>query len=122
MFWEVELSVGKMGRVESALDPAPISMYENIINYKPEYLLNQKGHRERFKVDRNNRFITVYGDSLTNEKLLIQGAKEEDLVPDKDGRYFRNWRNNIQSTDDIWNEIVKVTQIPGLHQHRSSNQ
>ncbi|MFT7591235.1 MAG: Cu(I)/Ag(I) efflux system membrane protein CusA/SilA [bacterium] len=32
---EVELAVGKLGRVESALDPAPISMYENIINYKP---------------------------------------------------------------------------------------
>ena len=34
---EVELAVGKMGRAETALDPAPISMYENIINYKPEY-------------------------------------------------------------------------------------
>src|SRR5690606_19531897 len=40
---EVELTVGKLGRVESALDPAPISMFENIINYKPEYILNQKG-------------------------------------------------------------------------------
>src|SRR5690606_16074474 len=44
---EVELTVGKVGRVESALDPAPISMYENIINYKPEYILNKKGHRQR---------------------------------------------------------------------------
>ena len=49
---EVELSVGKMGRVESALDPAPISMYENVINYKPEYLVNEKGHRVRFEVNR----------------------------------------------------------------------
>ncbi|MCB0815624.1 MAG: hypothetical protein KDB87_20965, partial [Flavobacteriales bacterium] len=29
---EVELVVGKLGRAETALDPAPISMYENIIN------------------------------------------------------------------------------------------
>ena len=54
---EVDLTVGKLGRVESALDPAPISMYENIINYKPEYMLNEKGHRVRFKVDKNDNFI-----------------------------------------------------------------
>ncbi|MCA1747648.1 MAG: efflux RND transporter permease subunit, partial [Bacteroidales bacterium] len=54
---EVELAVGKLGRVESALDPAPISMYENVINYKPEYMLNEKGHRARFKTDKNDRFI-----------------------------------------------------------------
>ncbi|MBI5572246.1 MAG: efflux RND transporter permease subunit [Desulfomonile tiedjei] len=34
---EVESVVGKIGRVESALDPAPISMVETVINYKPEY-------------------------------------------------------------------------------------
>ncbi|MDD3471366.1 MAG: efflux RND transporter permease subunit [Syntrophaceae bacterium] len=34
---EVTSVVGKIGRVESALDPAPISMIETIINYAPEY-------------------------------------------------------------------------------------
>lgn len=34
---EVESVVGKLGRVESPLDPAPISMIETIISYKPEY-------------------------------------------------------------------------------------
>ncbi|MFB0519391.1 MAG: efflux RND transporter permease subunit, partial [Acidobacteriota bacterium] len=34
---EVESVVGKIGRVESALDPAPISMVETVINYKPEF-------------------------------------------------------------------------------------
>lgn len=34
---EVESAVGKIGRVESALDPAPISMIETVINYLPEY-------------------------------------------------------------------------------------
>lgn len=111
---EVELCVGKMGRAESALDPAPISMYENIINYKAEYLLNKKGHRERFKVDNKNRFIVSFGDTLTNEEALAQGIKEQDLIPDKDGEYFRNWRSHIRSTDDIWNEIVKVSNIPGV--------
>ena len=34
---EIESVVGKWGRVNSALDPAPIQMYETVINYKPEY-------------------------------------------------------------------------------------
>ncbi len=111
---EVELVVGKMGRAESALDPAPISMYENIINYKSEYLLNKKGHRERFKTDKKNRFILTSGDTLTNEEALTQGITEDELIADESGNYFRNWRKHIHSPDDIWNEIVKVTNIPGV--------
>jgi len=34
---EVETVVGKIGRVDSPLDPAPISMVETVINYLPEY-------------------------------------------------------------------------------------
>ncbi|MDQ7783101.1 MAG: efflux RND transporter permease subunit [Desulfomonilaceae bacterium] len=34
---EVESVVGKIGRVESALDPAPLSMVETVITYLPEY-------------------------------------------------------------------------------------
>jgi Cu(I)/Ag(I) efflux system membrane protein CusA/SilA len=109
---EVDLTVGKLGRVESALDPAPISMYENIINYKPEYMLNQKGHRVRFKVDKHNRFILASGDSLSNEEAI--GVTVDELLPDKNGAYFRNWRPSIQSPDDIWQEIIKVTKIPGV--------
>ena len=40
---EVEKVVGKLGRVESALDPAPISMFENIITYKSEYSYDTSG-------------------------------------------------------------------------------
>ena len=111
---EVELSVGKMGRVESALDPAPISMYENIINYKSEYILNKKGHRERFKVDRENNYILKNGDTLTSEEAVNKNIQKEDLISDDSGLYFRNWRKSIRSPDDIWNEIIKVTNIPGV--------
>ena len=44
---EVELVVGKLGRVDSSLDPAPISMFENIINYKPEYTFDENGNPQR---------------------------------------------------------------------------
>ncbi len=111
---EVELTVGKLGRAESALDPAPISMFENVINYKPEYVLDERGHRMRFRTDRNDRFVLLTGDTLTNEQALESKVKKSDLIPDRRGSYYRNWRPQIKSPDDIWNEIVRVTRIPGV--------
>lgn len=111
---EVDLVVGKLGRVESALDPAPISMYENVINYKPEFIQDEDGHRIRFKVDRKDRFITVNSDTLTQEAALSSGISAKDLIPDEHGEFYRNWRAHIQSPDDIWDEIVQVTRIPGI--------
>ncbi|MGL1901808.1 MAG: efflux RND transporter permease subunit [Fibrobacterales bacterium] len=69
---EVEMAVGKLGRAETSLDPAPTSMYEIVINYKNEYGVDSTGGR------------------------------------------VRQWRDHIKSPDDIWNEIVKVTKIPGV--------
>ncbi len=111
---EVALAVGKMGRAESALDPAPISMYENIINYKPEYRVNEKGRRQRFHVDKTGQFVLISGDTMSNEAALLQGIQAADLVADASGHYFRNWRQKIKSPDDIWNEIVRITRIPGV--------
>jgi Cu(I)/Ag(I) efflux system membrane protein CusA/SilA len=111
---EVELAVGKMGRAESALDPAPISMYENIINYKPEYMVDAKGHRSRFKVDKEDRFILNRGDTLSQDEALVNGVSKSDLMPHEKGRFFRNWRSSVNSPDDIWQEILKVTNIPGV--------
>lgn len=36
---EVTSAVGKLGRADSALDPAPVSMFEVVVNYKPEYAI-----------------------------------------------------------------------------------
>ena len=44
---EVSQVVGKIGRVESALDPAPLSMVETIIHYLPEYAVLADGSRVR---------------------------------------------------------------------------
>ncbi len=111
---EIEMVVGKMGRAESAIDPAPISMYENIINYRSEYAVSESGKRQRFRVDGNKNFILKTGDVLTNEEVLQQGYTAEDLVPDEDGIYFRNWREKIKSPDDIWTEIINVSRLPGV--------
>ena len=95
---EVETVVGKAGRVNSPLDPAPMSMYENVILYKSEYKTNKNGNRIRFK--------TKDGKYLRDE-----AGK---LIPDPQGQYFRQWRKHIKSPDDIWQEILKATKIPGI--------
>ncbi|MCI2228263.1 efflux RND transporter permease subunit [Polaribacter sp. MSW13] len=113
---EIETVVGKAGRTESALDPAPLSMYENIIQYKPEYMLNENGERQRYKVNNEGEFVLKNGMSLRAEQREAWqslNAKEQ-LIPDKDGDFYRNWRPEIQSPDDIWNEIVRVTKLPGV--------
>ncbi len=111
---EVDITVGKLGRVESALDPAPISMFENVINYKPEYELDIKGRRQRFRTDKDGRYELKNGNTLTNQEMLDQGIPTTELIPDPKGNYFRNWREHIKSSDDIWQEIVAVAKIPGV--------
>jgi Cu(I)/Ag(I) efflux system membrane protein CusA/SilA len=44
---EVDRAVGKLGRAESPLDPAPISMFETLVTYKPEFGVDQDGNRVR---------------------------------------------------------------------------
>ncbi len=111
---EVESVVGKWGRVNSALDPAPISMFENLVNYRPEYKLDEDGHRMRFKVDRNGAFVLKDGSLYNPHKDGFRVIAREKLIPDKNGEYFRQWRDKIKSPDDIWKEIVKQSNLPGL--------
>ncbi len=96
---EVSLAVGKIGRVDSALDPAPVSMVETVVNYRPEYRSGPDGQRLSFAYDE------------------ARGEFERDaageLIPDPDGRPYRDWRDEIRSPDDIWEEIVRVTKLPG---------
>ncbi|MCR9098931.1 MAG: efflux RND transporter permease subunit [bacterium] len=95
---EVKSVVGKAGRANTALDPAPMSMYENVILYKSEYKTNEAGQRIRFRYED--------GEYVRDEA--------GELIPDESGRYFRQWRDEIKSPDDIWNEIVQVTKLPGV--------
>ena len=126
---EIETVVGKSGRTESALDPAPLSMYENVIQYKSEYILNENRKRQRFKVNEDGLFVLKDGSLVTNPNSEIEVEDDDykaskitdpfsvtssQLIPDDDGEYFRNWRPEIESPDDIWKEIVRVTKLPGI--------
>jgi len=111
---EVEIAVGKWGRVNSALDPAPVQMFENTINYRSEYMLDEDGHKQQFKVDKEDNFILRNGKKYNPRKDNFRIISRDSLIPDSNGEYFRQWRPEIKNTNDIWNEIVKVTNIPGL--------
>jgi Cu(I)/Ag(I) efflux system membrane protein CusA/SilA len=111
---EVELAVGKWGRINSALDPAPVQMFENTINYVPEFVLDENGHRMEFKVDNDGNFLLSDGTTYNPERDGFRKINKELLIPESGGDNLRQWRPEIKSTDDIWDEIVKVTNIPGL--------
>ncbi|WP_027185988.1 efflux RND transporter permease subunit [Desulfovibrio inopinatus] len=134
---EVETAVGKLGRAETPLDPAPVSMIETVINYKPEYLIDAHGNRNRFRYDESRK---DYARNAAGEKLLandglpylVQGRYERDasgqLIEDSSGRPFRNWRpaldpdinpgrtawKGILTPNDIWEELVLAAEIPGV--------
>jgi copper/silver efflux system protein len=96
---EVALVAGKIGRAETALDPAPISMLESLIHYKPEYITDEAGRRVNFRYDRRRaEFVRDAGG---------------ELIPDPRGRPYRQWRDHIRSPQDIWDEIVTAAQLPG---------
>ncbi|MBZ0266950.1 efflux RND transporter permease subunit, partial [bacterium] len=94
---EVDLAVGKIGRVDSPLDPAPISMVETVINYKSEYISDANGKRIRFRWEKGDYARDANGE----------------LIPDSRGRPFRQWRDEIRSPDDIWDAIVAAARLPG---------
>ena len=110
---EVELAVGKWGRVNSALDPAPIQMYETTINYLPEYILDENGQRARFKTDGKGRFVLKNG-GVYNPAKGFRVIPKDSLVPSGSGDYFRQWRSHIRTADDIWTEITHAATLPGL--------
>jgi Cu(I)/Ag(I) efflux system membrane protein CusA/SilA len=113
---EIKTVVGKAGRTTSALDPAPLSMYENIIQYKSEYMQNEKGVQQRYKVNENGAYVLKNGSALLIEPREAWQSlnTRQQLIPDADGEFYRNWRPEIRSPDDIWKEIIRVTKLPGV--------
>ena len=147
---EVQTVVGKAGRIESSLDPAPMSMFENIIIYKSEYAADEDGSRIRFKIDSKGRYLlklteegkkpkrgeastTIAYDSHSRKfrsykdkaffKRMMAQPQEIDrvessiadyLVHDENGNYFRQWRDHIKTSNDIWAEIETASKLPSL--------
>ncbi len=134
---EVKSAVGKLGRVESPLDPAPVSMIETIIDYHNKFITDDNGKILKFKYDADSVGFAVDKDNIqvhANDGLpyMVKGIHLRDengqLVPDRFGKPFRIWRRpldtelnpgqkaweGIQTPDDIWDAIVKAAEIPGV--------
>ena len=120
---EIETVVGKSGRTESALDPAPLFMYENMIQYKSEYMHNATGKKQRYKVNEQGFFIMKNGSVSANPNINTDNKlsfannfpiDSKHLIEDEDGDFYRNWRPEIKNPNDIWNEIIRVTKLPGV--------
>jgi Cu(I)/Ag(I) efflux system membrane protein CusA/SilA len=133
---EIELAVGKLGRTESPLDPAPVSMIETVINYRPEYHSDASGKplRYKFEPDETDYFRGLNGNPVAAPDGLpyrVDGrfARDEShqLIPDPRGRPFRLWRpaleprlnqgreawHGIRSPADIWELIIRAATLPG---------
>lgn len=133
---EVESAVGKAGRAESPLDPAPLNMIETIINYKTRYAADRAGEFLLFQFDPDGveTFKDVDGRELPapdGKPYLVEGifrrTADGRLIPDRRGRVFRQWRPpldpvlnpgrafwpGVNTPDDIWNLIVRAAEIPG---------
>ena len=133
---EVKTVVGKLGRAQSALDPAPASMIETVVNYRPKYLVGPGGRRLRFrfKADELDLFRGEDGTPVPapdGRPYLVKGRFVRDegnrLIPDGRGQPFRVWRppldpglnpgrkpwRGVDRPDDIWDVIVQAARIPG---------
>jgi Cu(I)/Ag(I) efflux system membrane protein CusA/SilA len=136
MIPEIDTAVGKLGRADTPLDPAPVSMIETIINYKPRYKMDESGRRMRFRFDPDETDFARGEDGAPlpgpdGEPYKVQGKysrnKEGKLIADGGGYPFRLWRPaldpglnpgrkawpGIQTPGDIWDEILKAGKIPG---------
>jgi len=133
---EIRSVVGKIGRAETPLDPAPLSMIETIIDYYPEFYKGSGRENVLFEFDSDE--IDKCRDFSGKEVLAPDGRtynvkgkytrnESGQLVPDAFGKPFRLWRNpldeslnsgrvdwaGIQNPDDIWEEILNAAKIPG---------
>ncbi len=133
---EISLAVGKLGRVESPLDPAPLSMIETVINYHPQYMTDHNGHRMSFRYDETK--IDLFRDqegmpvpANDGEPYFVHGTYARDdlgnLIEESGGMPFRMWRPaldpeinpgreawaGVNRPNDIWDLIVAAGKLPG---------
>ena len=106
---EVESVVGKLGRVESAVDPAPISMFENLITYKPEYILNDDEEPVAFQSN-DDGWFKLKNLAIENGQVVLKNNSSDPIWFDHDNFVFRNssgeaFKEDIQ--DNLFLEIDK---------------
>ena len=134
---EVESAVGKLGRAESPLDPAPISMIETVINYRAEYLTDEDGRRRLFAFDEHATDLFRASDGSPSFCFLMASPTRyraaicatipvvscPTTMADLSACGVSPWiprsirgaplGRGYRVSDDIWAEISRAGQIPG---------
>ena len=77
-------------------------------------MLDVNGRRVRFKTNKEGNFLLSDSTVFNPQKDNLKNLDTKLLIPDDHGDYLRQWRPGIRKPDDIWNEIVKLTNLPGL--------
>ncbi|WP_243312369.1 efflux RND transporter permease subunit [Fundidesulfovibrio agrisoli] len=134
---EVASVVGKLGRAESPLDPAPLNMIETVVNYHPEFLADEDGAVLRFRYDpdavgyaENREGVPVAAPDGIGYFVRGVYARDEErrLVPDPSGQPFRFWRRaldpalnpgraawpGVRGPEDIWAAVAAAARMPGV--------
>lgn len=134
---EVSAVVGKLGRAESPLDPAPLSMIETVVTYHPEFLADEDGRLLRFRYDPEAVGLAVNRAGLPvpagdgagyNVRGVFARDEQNRLIPDPDGQPYRLWRRaldpalnpgrapwpGVRNPDDIWGLIAAAARMPGV--------
>ncbi|MFT5130856.1 MAG: Cu(I)/Ag(I) efflux system membrane protein CusA/SilA [Rhodothermales bacterium] len=126
---EIESAVGKLGRAETPLDPAPVSMIETVINYHSEYEGSYRYDAKATDLMRDRAGTALLAPDGQTYTVRGSYARDESgaLIPDDDGMPFRQWRlpldpelnpnreawPGIRNPDDIWDAIIAAGEIPG---------
>jgi Cu(I)/Ag(I) efflux system membrane protein CusA/SilA len=112
-------------------------MIETVVNYHPEFLLDQDDRRARFRYESDEADLMRGEDGTPllapdGETYMVRGRFVRDeagrLIPDRRGAPFRLWRSpletdlnpgrthweGIRAPDDIWDAIVAAAKVPGV--------
>jgi copper/silver efflux system protein len=102
---EVALVAGKIGRAESALDPAPISMLETVIHYKSEYITTRPAG------------ASISATTGSAASMFARPTARSFPTP-RAGRTGSGATTSVRP-QDIWDEIVKAARLPGTTSARA---
>lgn len=134
---EISEAVGKAGRADTPLDPAPLNMFETVINYYGEHKRDRAGRLLNYRYDPEALDLERAEDGKPllapdGKSYWVRGAYLRDatgkLILDGRGSPFRQWRRpleqalnpgrtawgGVRSPADIWQEVVRVTRLPGM--------
>jgi len=107
-FLEVESVVGKLGRAETATDPAPIEMFETVINLKPKKLWRKGMTKEKliYEMDVSLKFpgvANIWTQPIVNRiDMLATGIRTPVGV--------KIFGNNLKKLEQIADEIKNIVQ------------